>query len=217
MDSIFEFFAGVVPVGTYINEIPVTDYFITMSTFDLGGFDFERIEFLKGPQGTMYGAASLGGTMRYILNMPNLDRNQGALHLTTQAVTDGGVNWLAGLYYADASQATTQTYRGPGAEDLINAVAPPLGSLLLPDDVAVDFDRWDEATELSVYADFGLRIGAAFAKGLNLTLAVRNLTDTRAWMTQTPAVPYTFLPGFYPVNGWMTQPRAVSMTIQKNF
>jgi len=83
------------PVGTYINEVPVTDYFANSSTFDLGGFDIERVEFLKGPQGTMYGAASLGGTMRYILNRPNLDRNEGALHLTTQAVTEGGINWLA--------------------------------------------------------------------------------------------------------------------------
>jgi len=83
------------PVGTYINEIPVTDYFATSTTFDMGGFDIERVEFLKGPQGTIFGAASLGGTMRYILNRPNLDRNQGALHLTTQAVTEGGINWLA--------------------------------------------------------------------------------------------------------------------------
>jgi len=346
------------PVGTYINEIPVTDYFVTMSTFDLGGFDFDRVEFLKGPQGTLYGAASLGGTMRYILNMPNVDRNEGALHLTTQVVEDGGVNWLAqgmfnvvladgrfalrgvagyqddagwidnaytgeenwnaydqtnlrlmarwqptdnvrldltyldvtsnlgdyvgvvegedldnpataiddgglikadrsfdqsianitltwdlgfaelvsstsyldkstpfnaatggkiatdtslavwgllmafgidvppeyitdnltnfandadpmagdawyqeirlvsrdtgrfdwlaGVFYANASQATTQTFRAPGAEDLINAVAPPWGTLLMPGDVAVDFDWWDDATELSLYGEFGI-------------------------------------------------------------
>ena len=62
------------------------------------------------------------------------------------------------------------------------------------------------------YNTFGLRIGATFAKGLNLTLAVRNLTDTRAWMHQNPSVPYEFLPGFMPVSGWMTQPRAASPT-----
>jgi outer membrane receptor protein involved in Fe transport len=67
------------------------------------------------------------------------------------------------------------------------------------------------------YNTFALKIGATFANGLNVALAVRNLTDTRAWTTQTPGVPYTFLPGMTPVTGWMTQPRSVSLTLQKNF
>jgi len=70
------------PVGVYINEIPTTDYFAFSSNFDLSPFDVERVEFLKGPQGSLYGAASLGGTARYIVRTPNLDRNEAAVHLT---------------------------------------------------------------------------------------------------------------------------------------
>jgi outer membrane receptor protein involved in Fe transport len=236
------FFAGVVPVGTYINEIPVTDYFFSVSNFDMGGFDLDRVEFLKGPQGTMFGAASLGGTMRYILNKPNMGRHEGALHLTTAVVEDGGVNWVAqGMFnvvladgkfalrgvagYEDnsgwinnaylqeddwnfydqtnlrlmASWMPTDKVRldftylqrdsdlndgialvdGPDLDnpavatddggtisyfqpmeqsiaDAVDAVAPGVGSLLYPNDIWVDVWWIDDATELSLYADFGL-------------------------------------------------------------
>ncbi len=56
-------------VGVYIDEMPVTA--------DLGGqpdiktFDLERIEVLRGPQGTLYGEGSMGGTLRIITNKPD--------------------------------------------------------------------------------------------------------------------------------------------------
>src|SRR3970282_615742 len=34
-------------------------------------FDLARIEVLRGPQGSLYGASSLGGVMRYVTNVPN--------------------------------------------------------------------------------------------------------------------------------------------------
>jgi outer membrane receptor protein involved in Fe transport len=83
------------PVATYVNEIPLTDSFEFFSNFDVMPFDMERVEFLKGPQGTLYGAASLGGTIRYLLNRPNVDRNAGALHLTASSTASGGTNYLA--------------------------------------------------------------------------------------------------------------------------
>ena len=79
----------------------MSDYFWVTSAYDLTPFDLERVEFLKGPQGTLYGAASLGGAMRYITKSPNLTRHEGALHLTTTSVTDGGTNFLAqGMFNA---------------------------------------------------------------------------------------------------------------------
>jgi outer membrane receptor protein involved in Fe transport len=83
------------PVATYINETPVTDYFSYTSNFDVIPFDVERVEFLKGPQGTLYGAASLGGTIRTLYNRPNLDRSQGALHLTASTVESGSPGYVA--------------------------------------------------------------------------------------------------------------------------
>jgi len=59
------------PVSVYINETPVTDTFGAVSQPDLRLFDVERIEVLRGPQGTLFGSGSLGGTVRIITNKPD--------------------------------------------------------------------------------------------------------------------------------------------------
>jgi iron complex outermembrane recepter protein len=53
------------PVGTYIGNSPVDGY------FDLQ--DLNRVEVLRGPQGTLYGAGALGGALRLIPNAPELN------------------------------------------------------------------------------------------------------------------------------------------------
>jgi iron complex outermembrane recepter protein len=52
------------PVATYVDDTPV---FVNLRLEDI-----ERIEVLRGPQGTLYGSGSLGGTVRYVLNPPDL-------------------------------------------------------------------------------------------------------------------------------------------------
>ncbi|CAM4118527.1 TonB-dependent receptor [Novosphingobium lubricantis] len=71
------FFRGIVPaggayasVGYYIDDIPITGTNVP----DIHVYDVERIEALSGPQGTLYGAGSLAGTIRFITNKPSLDR-----------------------------------------------------------------------------------------------------------------------------------------------
>jgi iron complex outermembrane recepter protein len=54
--------------GVYIDEIPVTTI---GNTVDFHVYDIARVEALSGPQGTLYGASSLAGTMRIITNQPD--------------------------------------------------------------------------------------------------------------------------------------------------
>jgi iron complex outermembrane receptor protein len=56
-------------VGAYLDESPVS---LSLFTPDLDLFDVSRVEVLRGPQGTLFGAGSLSGTVRYITNQPEL-------------------------------------------------------------------------------------------------------------------------------------------------
>jgi outer membrane receptor protein involved in Fe transport len=81
------------PVSIFVDDVAVTDYFIPISTLDLTPFDLDRVEVLRGPQGTLFGAASMGGALRYITKKPNLARTEGAVSLTPKSITSGGVNY----------------------------------------------------------------------------------------------------------------------------
>jgi iron complex outermembrane receptor protein len=61
--------AGSAPAtGTYLDEIPVTTI---GGAPDIHVYDIQRVEALAGPQGTLYGASSLSGTLRIITNKPD--------------------------------------------------------------------------------------------------------------------------------------------------
>jgi outer membrane receptor protein involved in Fe transport len=74
-------------VGVYLDEAPVTGG--PISQLDLQLHDLARVEVLRGPQGTLYGEGSLGGTIRFITNDPDL--NDFGFETNAQAsVTKGG-------------------------------------------------------------------------------------------------------------------------------
>ena len=63
------------PVGYYLDELPFT-YLGNTQLPDVRMYDVERVEVLRGPQGTLYGDGSLGGTIRVLTNDPNLSKLQ---------------------------------------------------------------------------------------------------------------------------------------------
>jgi len=54
--------------------------------------NLERIEVLRGPQGSLYGARSMGGTIRYITKRPDLNESSGSVNVKLASVTDGDLN-----------------------------------------------------------------------------------------------------------------------------
>src|SRR6478752_1521732 len=79
-------------VGIYLDESPVS---IALFTPDLDLYDLDRIEVLRGPQGTLFGAGSSSGTVRYITSQPNIGKFGGSAEISAQGVTDG--DWGAGF------------------------------------------------------------------------------------------------------------------------
>ncbi len=58
-------------IGMYLDEADVTSG--PFSQIDVRTYDLERVEVLRGPQGTLYGDGSAGGTVRFITRNPQLD------------------------------------------------------------------------------------------------------------------------------------------------
>jgi outer membrane receptor protein involved in Fe transport len=74
--------------GFYIDDTPV------LETLDPHIVDIARIEVLRGPQGTLYGAESMGGTVRIITEQPNLSATSGQLHASGSGTDHGSFNDL---------------------------------------------------------------------------------------------------------------------------
>lgn len=73
-------------VGVYLDESVIS---LSLFTPDLDLFDLNRIETLRGPQGTLFGSGSVGGTIRYITEQPQLDEFEGKVEANVNTVTDG--------------------------------------------------------------------------------------------------------------------------------
>jgi outer membrane receptor protein involved in Fe transport len=68
--------AGAATTGIYIDDTPIQSRHLSFGTFNAYPqlFDIDRVEVLRGPQGTLFGSGSEGGTIRFITPEPSLDR-----------------------------------------------------------------------------------------------------------------------------------------------
>ena len=120
-------------VGVYLDESAISQ---ALFTPDLELFDLERFEVLRGPQGTLFGAGSSTGTVRYITRQPQLERFEGAVEVGGHGGTDsdigssarGVINLPMGEstalrlvgYYNDYAGFIDSVYPGRGVREDVN-------------------------------------------------------------------------------------------------
>ena len=75
-------------VGVYLDESVIS---LSLFTPDFDLYDLNRVETLRGPQGTLFGSGSVGGTIRYITNKPDPDAFDANVELDFNSITDGDV------------------------------------------------------------------------------------------------------------------------------
>jgi iron complex outermembrane recepter protein len=77
-------------IGVYLDESAISQ---ALFTPDLDLFDLERFEVLRGPQGTLFGAGSSAGTIRYITRQPQLGKFEGTAEAGVSSGTDSEMGY----------------------------------------------------------------------------------------------------------------------------
>jgi outer membrane receptor protein involved in Fe transport len=82
-------------VGFYLDDYPLTApaaALVGKVVIDPDLYDLNRVEVLRGPQGTLYGSGSMGGTVKLVTNEPILNRFEGSVDAFGSGTSGGGFN-----------------------------------------------------------------------------------------------------------------------------
>ena len=90
---------GAGTTGIYIDDTPIQMRAIGFSPDDAlpKTFDLDRVEVLRGPQGTLFGSGSEGGTVRYIMNQPSVSRESTYVRSELSTTRGGDLSGEAGI------------------------------------------------------------------------------------------------------------------------
>jgi outer membrane receptor protein involved in Fe transport len=97
--------------AVYLNQLPVTS--TVSKTPDFRFVDMERVEVLRGPQGTLYGQSAMGGVVRYITNVPDPEGMAGGMSTYLSTTDRGGTN-IGGDAYVNLPVTDTLALRVVG-------------------------------------------------------------------------------------------------------
>jgi outer membrane receptor protein involved in Fe transport len=99
-------------VGIYFDEVPISE---DSSQPDIRLYDMERIEVLRGPQGTLFGSGSLSGTLRMLPKAPDPAAFNGSAGAQISGTEHGGLNYavdgIANLPLSETSAARIVLYK----------------------------------------------------------------------------------------------------------
>ncbi len=135
--------AGSTSTAYYLDETPVP-------SLNLKLVDVERVEILKGPQGTLYGARGFGGLVKIVTNRPRMNEFSGEIAAKISFTDDGGVNHEEELIVNIPIVQDTLSFRAAGYfvrnEGFVDQI-PAIDALGNVDQSLAQEDVDDEKTE----------------------------------------------------------------------
>lgn len=81
--------------GYFLNEVPLTEPGWTIVVPDVDAFDLDRVEVLRGPQGSLFGSASMGGAVNYVANVADSSGFDAAAETTISQTRNADVGYTA--------------------------------------------------------------------------------------------------------------------------
>jgi outer membrane receptor protein involved in Fe transport len=189
-------------VGVYIDEVPfgsssgLANGAVLSGDFDT--FDLARVEVLRGPQGTLYGASSLGGVFKYVPNRPSSEafevRGKGSM----ESVKDGGLGYaVTGVVNAPVSD--TFAVRVSGFYRFDDGFIDSIGNHPVPtltDPTVNVIEGTQVASDLNSTDTYGGRVQALFTPteklSVNLMAMMQDINSDAS--SQIDADPLTLAP-----------------------
>jgi outer membrane receptor protein involved in Fe transport len=161
-------------VGVYLDEQPITTI---RGPVDIHPYDLARVEVLAGPQGTLYGASSLAGTIRIITNKPDPTGFESGYGVELNSIDHGGTGHVlegfVNLPLSDAAALRMVAWEKRDAGFIDNE----FGTITFPSS-GITVDNADLAEEDYNYVDTA---GARLALGIDIG---ENWTVTPSVITQ---------------------------------
>lgn len=81
--------------GYFLNEVPLTEPGWTIAIPDIDAFDLNRVEVYRGPQGTLFGSASMGGAINYVANVADARGFDAAVEATVSQTKNANTGYAA--------------------------------------------------------------------------------------------------------------------------
>lgn len=156
-------------VGVYVDDTPfgsssgLANGAILSGDFDT--FDVERIEVLRGPQGTLYGASSLGGVLRFITNEPSTTAFAGRGRVSLETVSSGDIGY-SGSGWLNVPLGETFAIRASGFYRHEAGFVDSIGTA-----------GSDVEDDINDFRTFGGRISALFRPSSTLTIRLSALAQ----------------------------------------
>jgi len=171
-------------VGVYLGDVPfgsstgLANGGVLAGDFDT--FDMATVEVLRGPQGTLYGASSLGGVLRFVPNRPTAESFEARFLGSLETVTDGDLGYtLKGLINVPLSDSFA--LRASGFYRFDDGFIDSIGNNPVPSLTTPGLDIIDGtmvAENINTVDSFGGRLAALWEPSEKFSLLLTAQTQT---------------------------------------